>query len=67
MKEKIHWPFRLECTLPAPASGFISRGLVLPELTATWQKFSSVHSFYIDLPAVNSENGQMKHVSEPVV
>ena len=67
MKEKIHWAFKLEHTLPAPTSGFIARALVLPKLTATWQKFSSARSFYVDLPAENSKIGQMKLVSEPVV
>lgn len=67
MKEKIHGALRLECTLPAPTSVFIARALVLPKLTATWQKFLSARSFCVDLPAVNSKIGQIKLVSEPVV
>lgn len=67
MKEEIHWAFRLGCTWPAPTSGFIARALFLLKLTAIWQKFSSAFSFYVDLPAVNSEIGQMKLVGEPVV
>lgn len=67
MKEKIHCAFKLEHTLPAPASGFIASALVLPKWTATWQKFSTAHSFYVYLPAVNSKTAQMKPVSESVV
>lgn len=65
--KKSHWAFRLEHTLSALISAFIARALILPKLTATWQKLSSACSFYVGLLALNSKIGQLKLLSEPDV